>query len=291
MTRHVAAALALACGVLSGGWALAAEDVGWYESAGAGETVRSYWIVGSQGLLILGAQPGNSQAEALLREAQARTARKAVMAVVLAPVPAQYAGAAALQKHDVKVYTSQQVADAVAARSAQAGLPRPTKRDASAGAPKLASFGDTGRQMLIAGVQFHVRPLGPGSAVAHVVVEYDNRLFAGDLVSGPVHPQLAGGSLDAWFQRLRELQMRKPRLIYPASGQPGGVALIANQMIYIKQLMDFIAQESPRGPATVEALARVKDKMLQAYPNYGAPERLDALIAQEWRRQAGSAQQ
>jgi len=46
----------------------------------------------------------------MLREAQSRTGRKALMAVVLAPTPAQFNGTAVLQKHGVKVYTSQQVA-------------------------------------------------------------------------------------------------------------------------------------------------------------------------------------
>jgi hypothetical protein len=264
-----------------------ADDVGWYESPDVLPTARSYWIAGSQGLLILGAQATDAQAEAMLREAQARTGRKALMAVVLAPVSAQFNGAAALQKHEVKVYTSQQVAAAIAATSTQLPSPARPGREPAGGA-KLASFGDTPRQMLIGGMQFQLRPVGRGTAAAHVVVEYDNRLFAGDLVSGPVHPQLAGGSLEAWFQRLRELRMLKPRTVYPAAGEPGGVALIANQMIYIKQLMGFVAAENPRGAAGPDALARVKEKMVHAYPNYRAPERLDALVLEEWRRQASS---
>jgi len=150
------------------------------------------------------------------------------------------------------------------------------------------SFGDTSRQMLIGGVQFHLRALGAGVAVAHVAVEYDGQLFVGDLIAGPVHPVLSGGSLDAWFKRLQELRSARPRRVFPARGEPGGMALIANQMIYIKQLMDFVAAENPRLPAPQEALARVKNRMLEAYPAYASPERLDALVAAEWQRQAGN---
>src|SRR5262245_21364073 len=111
----------------------------------------------------------------------------------------------------------------------------------------------------------------------------------GDLVAGPLHPVLFGGSLDAWFKRLQELRSAKPRRVFPAQGEPGGMALISNQMIYLKQLMAFITAENPRLPAPPGALARVKDKMLEAYPAYAAPERLDALVAGEWQRQAGNA--
>jgi glyoxylase-like metal-dependent hydrolase (beta-lactamase superfamily II) len=211
------------------------------------------------------------------------------MALVLAPVPEQFNGTAVLQKRGVKIYTSQQIAVAIPAAHA-AGLRRLAAqfgRDYPAAEPKPASFGDNERQMLIGGVQFKVRPMGPGSASAHLVVEYDGQLFAGDLLSGPVHAVLTGGSLDAWFQRLRELRALKPRKVFPASGEPGGLALMSNQMIYIKQVMDFVAEENPHGPVALDAIARVKEKMVAGYPAYAAPERLDALIAAEWQRQAG----
>jgi len=271
------------------GAAQAAEDIGWYTAAEQGQSARSYWLSGPQGVVILGTQLLASEAEAMLREAQSRTGRKALMAVVLAPTPAQFNGTAVLQKHGVKVYTSQQVAAAIpAARAqAQARLIAQFGRDYPAAEPKPASFGDTGRQMLIGGVQFQLRTLGPGTAVAHVVVECDGGLFAGDLISGPVHPVLSGGSLDAWFKRLQELRTVRPRRIYPAYGEPGGMALISNQMIYIKQLMDFVAAENPHMAVAPEAAARVKQKMLEVYPSYASPENLDALVAAEWRRQAG----
>jgi hypothetical protein len=62
---------------------------------------------------------------------------------------------------------------------------------------------------------------------------------------------------------------------------------MSNQMIYIKQVMDFVAEENPHGPVALDAIARVKEKMVAGYPAYAAPERLDALIAAEWQRQAG----
>ncbi len=287
--------VAVLCTLLAwSGVGRADDDIGWYTASAAGQAVRSYWIAGRQGLVILGTQLRPSDAEALLREAQARTGRKALMAVVLEPTPQQFNGTAVLQKHGVKVYTSQQVLAAIAP-AYRDGLRQSRSKATSeypSAEPKPVSYGDTSRQMLIGGVQFHLHTLGPGIAPAHVAVEYDGQLFAGDLVAGPVHPVhpvLLGGSLDAWFKRLQELRSIKPRRVFPAHGEPGGIALLANQMIYIKQLMDFVAAENPREPAPADALARVKDKMLETYPAYGAPERLDALIAAEWRRQAGSA--
>lgn len=287
--RQRVTALLLAGAALHG-VADAADDVGWYTASAQAQSVRSYWIAGGEGLVLLGTQLLPSEAEAMLREAQSRTGRKPLMAVVLAPTPEQFNGTAALQKRGIKVYTSQQVSAAIPAAHANAvrRLSAQFGKDYPAAEPKPVSFGDASRQMLIGGVQFHLRALGPGVAVAHVAVEYDGQVFAGDLIAGPVHPVLSGGSLDAWFKRLQELRSAKPRRVFPARGEPGGMALIANQMIYIKQLMDFVAAESPRLPASQEALARVKNRMLEAYPAYASPEHLDALVAAEWQRQAGN---
>jgi glyoxylase-like metal-dependent hydrolase (beta-lactamase superfamily II) len=288
--RLRAGALLLA-GVVISGAALAADNIGWYTASERAQSARSYWIAGEHGLVLLGAQLLPSEAEAMLREAQSRTGRKALMAVVLAATPEQFNGTAVLQKHGVKVYTSQQVAAAIPAAHAEAQrrLSAQFGKDYPAAEPKPVSYGEASRQMLIGGVQFQLRTLGPGPGVAHVAVEYDGQMFVGDLVAGPMHPVLSGGSLDAWFKRLQELRGAKPRRVFPAHGEPGGMALIANQMIYIKQLIDFVATENPRLPAQPQALARVKDKMLEAYPAYAAPERLDALVAAEWQRQAGNA--
>jgi len=209
--------------------------------------------------------------------------------VVLAPTPAQFNGTAMLQRHGVKVYTSQQVASAIPAVHAHAlrQLSKLFGRDYPATEPRPSVFGDSSRPMRIAGVEFFLRTLGPGQAAAHVAVEYDGQLFAADLIAGPVHPLLFGGRWDAWFQRLQELRARKPRRVYPAHGEPGGIAVLANQMIYIKQLMELVAAENPQLPAARDAQARVKEKMMLAYPAYASPENLDGLVAAEWQRQAG----
>jgi len=269
----------------------AADDVGWYTAPAEAQSARSYWIAGPQGLVILGTQLLPAETDALLHEAQSRTGRKVLMAVVLAPTPAQFNGTAVLQKRGVKVYTSQQIAAAIPAAHAEARR-RPRSelgRDYPVAEPRPISVGDTVRQMLIGGAQFQLRPLGPGAAAAHLAVEYDRQLFAGDLIAGPMHPVLHGGSLLEWYKRLQELRVLRPRRVYPAQGEPGGMGLIWNQMIYIKQLMDFVAAENPQMPVVPEALARVKQKMLEGYPAYASPENLDALVAMEWQRQAGRA--
>jgi len=269
----------------------AAEDIGWYTAPAEAQSARSYWIAGPQGLVMLGTQLLPAETDAVLHEAQSRTGRKVLMALVLAPTPAQFNGTAVLQKRGVKVYTSQQIAAAIPAAHAQARRPPRAElgREYPIAEPRPISFGDTVRQMLIGGAQFQLRPLGPGMAAAHLAVEYDRQLFVGELVSGPVHPVLHGGSLLEWYKRLQELRVLKPRRVYPGHGEPGGMGLIWNQMIYIKQLMDFIAVENPQMPAAPEALARVKRKMLEGYPAYASPENLDALVAAEWQRQAGRA--
>jgi hypothetical protein len=284
-------AAAAVCAVALWHCAYAAEDVGWYTAPAGAQSARSYWIAGPQGLVVLGTQLLPAETDAMLHEAQSRTGRKVLMALVLAATPAQFNGTAVLQKRGINVYTSQQIAAAIPAAYAEARRQSRSElgRDPQVVEPRPTSLGDTARQMLIGGVQFQLRPLGPGPAAAHLAVEYDHGLFVGDLIAGPMHPVLHGGSLLDWYKRLQELRVLKPRRVYPAQGEPGGMGLIWNQMIYIKQLMDFVAAENPRIPVPSEALARVKQKMLEGYPAYASPENLDALIAMEWQRQAGRA--
>jgi len=51
--------------------------------------------------------------------------------------------------------------------------------------------------------------------------------------------------------------------------------------------MDFVAAENAHMPVAPDAAARVKRKMLEAYPSYASLENLDNLVAAEWPRQAG----
>jgi glyoxylase-like metal-dependent hydrolase (beta-lactamase superfamily II) len=266
--------------------AQAADEIGWFDAPPQAGGARSYWIAGPYGSIVLGMQDSAAQSEAMLREAESRGGRKVLMALMLTAAPAQADGAAALMRRGVKVYTGQQVLDALlTAPRASPGRGRGREPEEAPSGP--VSVGEGVHEMLIAGVPLRLRPLGAGLAPAHLVVEHERDLFVGDLVASQSHPALRGGSLLDWFKRLQELLPVKAQRVYAAHGEPGAMGLIWNQMIYIRQVMGFIADEHPAGVMPPEAAARVKQKIVEAYPAHAAPERLDALIAAEWKRQAG----
>lgn len=266
--------------------AQAADEIGWFDAPPQAGGARSYWIAGPYGSIVLGMQESAAQSEAMLREAESRAGRKVLMALMLTASPAQAEGAAALMRRGVKVYTGQQVIDALSSVSAPPRGRPGRGREAEETAAGPVSVGEGVHEMLIAGVPLRLRPLGAGLAPAHLVVEHERDLFVGDLVAGQSHPTMRGGSLLDWFKRLQELLPIKAQRVYAAHGEPGAMGLIWNQMIYIRQVMGFIADEHPAGVMSAEAAARVKQKIVEAYPAHAAPERLDALIAAEWKRQA-----
>jgi hypothetical protein len=261
-------------------------DIGSYTAPGQEAWTRSYWIEGDLGAILIGAQLRPTGAEALLRETEAKTGKRPVMALVLAPTPGQSNGVPALKQRGVMVYSSEQIAERLpyTESTARRALNRLLKDDVEQSAP--VSLGKHSRQMNIDGVPFEVHVLGSGVADAHVAVEYEGNLFAGDLVMGPAHPRLFGGELPAWFERLQELRALKPKMVHPAYGVPGGPALISNQMIYIKQLMTLIGAENPRRPPSKEDVARVRSKMMELYPDYAFAGNLQQTVAAEWERQA-----
>jgi hypothetical protein len=287
MSRVTPAALAALVAVAAMPCVAAKGEVGQYTSAAQRMPVRSYWIEGDHGVILIGAQLLPSAAEAAVREAERVTGKKTVMALLLAATPDQFNGTALLQKRGVKVYTSEQVLRLIPAAHATARerLSPEFKPDYPAQVPKPASLGNSSRQMIIVGVPFRLYVLGSGSPDAYVVLDYEGRLFAGALVGGPAHPQPLAGGVEEWLRRLQELRGFKPNRVYPAQGDPGGAALIANQMIYLRQLLGFMRAEDMRALPGPEAAARVKAKMMEAYPDHAFPENLDALISSEWERQ------
>jgi hypothetical protein len=285
--RRMPVALAVLAAVAAMPGIAAKGDVGQYTLAAQRVPVVSYWIEGDRGVILIGAQLLPSAAEAAVQEAERVSGKKTVMAVLLAATPDQFNGTALLQKRGVKVYTSEQVLRLIPAvhAAARERLSRALGPDYPAQTPKPVSFGSSSREMMIVGLPFRLYVLGSGAPDAYVALDYDGRLFAGPLVAGSAHPQPLAGGVEEWLRRLQELRALKPNRVYPAQGNPGGAALIANQMIYFRQLLGFMGAQDVHSLAAPEATARVKARMMEAYPDHAFPEHLDALISSEWERQ------
>jgi glyoxylase-like metal-dependent hydrolase (beta-lactamase superfamily II) len=132
--------------------------------------------------------------------------------------------------------------------------------------------------------------LGPGCSEAHVVIELDGHVFAGDLVANGVHSWLEIGRTDDWIKRIDEMRAMKPRFVHPGRGPSGDATLLDAEERYLRKVMELVAAEHPKGEPVPEAIQRIRDRVIEAYPDLGFPVFLRMGLPAEWRRQVRVAE-
>ena len=202
-------------------------SIGAYTSSERSFNTVSYWLEGSDGVVLIDTQFLSSETEKFLLAAEKATGKKVVLALVLHPNPDKFNGTALLQQRGIKVVTSQQVKALIPGvhrirlgwfyKEFQPDYPRDT--------PDPESFGDKTRDFDIAGIKLTAHVMGPGSSGAHIVVQVGSLLFVGDLVSHGAHAWLELGLVDEWLARLNQLKVLNSSKIYPGRGAPGGPGL------------------------------------------------------------------
>jgi glyoxylase-like metal-dependent hydrolase (beta-lactamase superfamily II) len=257
-----------------------ADGVGTFTSIPWGFETSSYWIEGPSGVVVIDTQFLPSEAERLLAHVERATPKPIVLALVLHPNPDKFNGTDVFRARGIPVMTSAQVLAAVpdvAARRRRAFLARYApdypERD-----PELASFGDATRTLEVAGLTLKLHVLGPGCSAAHVAVEWNGHLFAGDLIASRTHPWLELGFVRDWTARLDELDALAPRRVHPGRGPSGGRELLASTRAYLTRVLELVAAsaaETPRDPA----IRAIRDRLVAEHPDYAYPVFLFGLAA------------
>lgn len=264
------------------------DRVGTYVSSPWGFATSSYWIEGPTGVVVIDTQFLPSAAEEMIPWIEASTGKKIALAVVLHPNPDKFNGTAAFQKRGIRVVTSDEV---------QALIPKVHedrkrsfygryKPDYPETAPVLESFGAKTTTLTAGGVTLKAHVMGAGCSEAHVVVEFDGHLFPGDLVANDAHAWLEIGRTDEWLKRLAEMRALEPRFVHPGRGPSGGAGLLDAQEGYLRKVMAIVEAEKPADPPAAGAVARAKQKVLEAYPGLGFEVFLDIGLPAEFQRQA-----
>jgi glyoxylase-like metal-dependent hydrolase (beta-lactamase superfamily II) len=262
--------------------------IGVYVSTPWGFSTSSYWIEGPDGLVVIDTQFIPSAAKELIDAAEATTGKKVKLAVVLHANPDKFNGTATLQARGIKVVTSAQVAaliPGVHEKRLKAFYER-YQPDYPKEPPRPDTFGAATTELEAAGLKITAHALGPGCSEAHVVVEFDGHLFAGDLIANGTHSWLEIGRADAWLQRIEEMRARKPRFVHPGRGGSGGPELIDSEEAYLLKFMEIVAAEKPELPAPKEGIERVKERIKEAFPDLDFPVFLNLGVPAEWARQA-----
>ncbi len=277
-----------------GSWSRPTADarVGRYTSSPWGFSTASYWIEGPEGVVLVDTQFLPSATRELIEIAERETGKRVVLAIVLHANPDKFNGTATLQARGVRVITSRQVLELIPGvhRKRVDAFYGRYKPDYPERLPAPESFGDRSQTISAAGLEIELHVVGAGCSEAHVLLEFDGHLFAGDLIASGVHSWLEIGKTDAWLARVDEMEALSPRYVHPGRGASGGADLLAAQRDYLQEVIAYVAEERPRGAVDKTALARVEDRLRARYPDHGFPVFLKLGLPAEWRRQAAAAE-
>ena len=269
--------------------------VGSYVSSTRGFSTVSYWIEGPSGLVLIDTQFLPSAAEEFINWAEQATGKRARAAFVLHPNPDKFNGTAVFKKRGIKVMTSDQVLALIP------GVDLDRRRhfydrfkdDYPPDLVLPESFGSESVNMDLAGINIKAHVLGQGCSDAHVVVQYEDHLFTGDLVASGSHSWLELARTEEWIKRLEELKGLGPKTIHPGRGPSGDARLLEQQQAYLRFVRDSIAAEKPRlaangelDAAAKEAIDRVRGKIEDRYLGYRFSIFLNIGLPAEWTRQA-----
>jgi glyoxylase-like metal-dependent hydrolase (beta-lactamase superfamily II) len=262
--------------------------VGTYVSSPWGFSTSSYWIEGPSGLVVIDTQFLPSAAEEMLQWAESTTGKKAALAIVLHANPDKFNGTEVFRRHGIRVVTSAEVRALIPGiheKRVRAFYDR-YKPDYPREATLPESFGDKTMDLSAAGITVRAHVLGAGCSEAHVVVEFDEHLFVGDLVANGSHSWLEIGRTDEWLKRIAELRQLDPSYVHPGRGPSGGPKLLDREEAYLRKVMDVVAAEKPLLPVPAGAIDRVRAKVEDAFVGYDFPVFLNIGLPAEWERQA-----
>ncbi len=249
------------------------QRVGTYVSSHDGFETSSYWIVGPTGLIFIDTQFLPSAAQEALEWAEQTTGKTVELAIVLHPNPDKFNGTGLYKKRGIKVVTSDQVLKHIPhvhEIRTKAFFER-YKPDYPTELALPDSFGHATKELSAGGVTVKAHVLGRGCSEAHVVVEFDNHLFPGDLITNGNHAWLELGLVNEWLKRLDEIEAIEPEFIHPGRGPSGDDGLIERQRSYLKKVRELVRAAKPRLPVNQKKAQAIVQKLHTIYPGYGFP--------------------
>ncbi|MFZ6177533.1 MBL fold metallo-hydrolase [Nannocystis pusilla] len=267
---------------------LSERRIGQYISSGWSFDTSSFWIEGPEGVVVIDVQFLPSVAAEVIAAAERVTRKKVVAAIVLHANPDKFNGTATFQARGIEVWTAEQVLariPEVFAKRTEAFAERYAP-DWPTSVPQPRSFGAATTTLKLAGLELKAHVLGPGCSPAHVVIQWEDHVFVGDLVANKAHAWLEIGEPEAWLQRLAEIEAMQPKHVHPGRGRSGGPELVADQREYLQTVLSLVAAEKPTLPPDPAAVLRVRAALERRYEGYRFPVFLEIGLPAVWRRMA-----
>ncbi len=260
-----------------------------YESTPWSFSTASYWIEGPEGVVVIDTQFLASEAEAVL-DAVAQTSGKPVCAaLVLHPNPDRFNGTATFQRRGIDVLSSDAVLAEIPGVHAQrlAAFGDRYAPDFPVRTPAPTSLGAATTVLQPGGLALTAHVLGAGCGAHHVVVQWNDHVFVGDLVAHHAHAWMELGLLDAWRARLTEIAALQPARVHPGRGPSAGPQLLDAQRAYLddveRRVADAVAA-LPAGADPKPARAAVVDAIVEAYPQHRFAAFVSVAMPALWAR-------
>ncbi len=248
-------------------------DAGVYTSPPKTFSTASYWIEGVDGVVLIDTQFLPKEGLLAVDMAEKATGKKVTTAIVLHPNPDKFNGTAALQQRGVRVITAAQVAALIpAVHTIRWGwFGQEFAPDYPKDAARPEAFGDKTQTLAIHGLTLKLHVLGRGASGAHVVVQWRDQVFVGDLVNPSNHAWLELGLVNEWLARLDEIKNMQPAAIHPGRGAAGGPALLDAQAAYLRAVQGAVREALSAGELGWFTKLRLQNKIEAAYPSFGYP--------------------
>jgi glyoxylase-like metal-dependent hydrolase (beta-lactamase superfamily II) len=251
-------------------------------------STTSYWIEAPDGLILVDTQFLPKETIQFLEDAERTSGKKAKLAIVLHANPDKFNGTKALTERGIDVITSKQVRELIpsvhAKRVKAFGERYAPDYPLEEPAPRV--FGDSTTTIEAAGTKLTLHVTGAGCSAAHVILEWEGNVFAGDLIANGAHSWLEIGETLEWKKRLDEIDAMKPKRVHPGRGLSGGPDLIAKERTYLDDVIAAVAAEKPTLPVDDGAIQRAKAAILKKYPELRFGVFLNIGLPAEFERQA-----
>ena len=263
-------------------------DIGVFTSSAKTFSTASYWIEGPETVVMIDTQFLPREAIDAVNAAEKTTGKKVTSAIILHPNPDKFNGTKAYQARGIKVITSRQVSELIPAvhKIRYGWFFDEYKPDYPQDAAVPSVFGDSTEKIILEGLPLTLHVLGKGASNAHVVVQYQQNVFVGDLINPANHAWLELGLIGDWLERLSDINRMQPNTVYPGRGRAGGTQLIAQQAKYLKRVQQWVRDEKPKGEICFFAKRRLQDRIEEQYPALGYPIFMRDGLAAVWRVEA-----